>query len=79
MKLSREGIGDFVDSTLFKSLFGSLRYLTITRPDITYGVGLVSRYIETPKETHWLPTKRILRYIKGSLNLGLFYAYGENA
>ena len=79
MKLSREGNGGFVDSTLFKSLVGSLRYLTITRPDIMYGVGLVSRYMETPKESHWLAAKRILRYIKGSLNLGLFYAYGENA
>ena len=50
MKLSRAGNGDFVDSTLFKSLVGSMRYLTITMPDITYGVGLVSRYMETPKE-----------------------------
>ena len=41
MKLSREENGDFVDSTLFKSLVGSLRYLTIIRPDIIYGVGLV--------------------------------------
>ncbi|XP_020266633.1 uncharacterized protein LOC109842135 [Asparagus officinalis] len=79
MKLSREGDGRFVDSTLFKSLVGSLRYLTITRPDITYGVGLVSRYMETPNESHWLAAKRILRYIKGTLSLGLFYAYDENA
>ncbi|XP_020266632.1 uncharacterized protein LOC109842134 [Asparagus officinalis] len=79
MKLSREEDGHFVDSTLFKSLVGSLRYLTITRPDITYGVGLVSRYMETPNESHWLAAKRILRYIKGTLNLGLFYAYDENA
>ena len=51
MKLSREGNGDFFDSTFFKSLVGSLKYLTITRPDIVYGVGLVSRYMETPKES----------------------------
>ena len=50
---TREVIGDFVDLTFFKSLVGSLRYLTITRPDIVYGVGLVSRYMETPKESHW--------------------------
>ncbi|XP_020271086.1 uncharacterized protein LOC109846275 [Asparagus officinalis] len=79
MKLPREGDGCFVDSTLFKSPVGGLRYLTITRPDITYGVGLVSRYMETPNEPHWLAAKRILRYIKGTLNLGLFYIYDENA
>ena len=77
MKLSREGNGDFVDSTLFKSLVGSLRYLTITRPDIIYGVGLVSRYMERPKESHWLAAKRILSNIKGTLNFDLFYTYGE--
>jgi len=78
MKLSRKENGDFVDSTLFKSLVGSLRYL-ITRHDITYGVELVSRYKETPKESYWLDARRILRYIKGTLNLGLFYTYGEAA
>ena len=79
MKLSREENKYFVDLTLFKSLVGSLRYLTITRYDIVYGVALVSRYMETPKESHWLAAKRILRYIKGTLNLDLFYAYGETA
>ena len=77
MKLSRKGNGDFVDSTFFKSLVGSLRYLTITKPDIVYGVRLVSRYMETPKESHWLAAKRIVRYIKGALNLDLFNTYGE--
>ena len=75
MKLSREENGDFVESTLFKSLVCSLRYLTITMSDIVYRVGLVCRYMETPKESHWLAAKRILRYIKGTLNLGLCYAY----
>ena len=79
MKLSKEENGDFVNSILFKSLIGSLRYLTITRPNIVYGVGVLSRYKETPKESHWLATKRILRYINGILNFALFYAYGEIA
>jgi hypothetical protein len=51
----------------------------MTRPNILYGVGLVSRYMETPREFHWLTTKRILRYIKGTLNFGIFYTYGKNA
>lgn len=39
----------------------------------------MSQYMETPMETHWLAAKRILRYIKGTMNLGLFYAYGDEA
>ncbi|KAM1224199.1 hypothetical protein ACFX2G_044088 [Malus domestica] len=78
LKLSKEGEGEFVNSTLYKSLVGSLRYLTITRPDIVYGVGLMSRYMETPRESHWLAAKRILRYIRGTLNYGLFYNFGED-
>jgi hypothetical protein len=76
--LLREGKGKLVDSTMYKSLIRSLRFLIMTRPDILYGVGLVSHYVETPRESHWLTTKRILSYIKGTLNFGLFYTYGEN-
>lgn len=78
-KLSKEGEGKTVDSTLFKSLIGSLRYLTITRPDIVYSVGFFSRYMENPKESHWLAAKRILRYIKGTMDFGLFYSYNDEA
>ena len=63
-----------VDPTYFKSLVGSLRYLTYTKLDILYGVGLVSRYMETPGQSHLNAAKRILRYIKGTLNEGMFYS-----
>ena len=52
VKLSRHNEEENVNPTLFKSLIGSLRYLTCTRPDILYGVGLVSRYMEAPTMTH---------------------------
>ncbi|KAM2365918.1 hypothetical protein ACFX1X_004674 [Malus domestica] len=64
LKLSKEEECEFVNSTVYKSLVGNLRYLTITIPNIVYGVGLVSRYMETPRESHWLAAKRILRYIR---------------
>ncbi|GAA0152655.1 hypothetical protein LIER_37534 [Lithospermum erythrorhizon] len=64
MKLRVNSNKESVNPTLFKSLVGSLRYLTFTRPDIMYALGLVSRYMETPKEDHFIATKRILRYIK---------------
>lgn len=58
---------------MFKSLVGSLGYLTCTRPDILYGVGLVSRYMESPTTTHFKAVKRILRYVKGTIDFGLLY------
>ena len=39
----------------------------------------LSRYMESPKESHWVAIKRILRYVEGSLELGLLYAYGNEA
>jgi hypothetical protein len=56
-KLTKEGDGKPIEPTIFKSLVGSLRYLTITRPNIVYGVGLVSRYMKEPKLSHWLVAK----------------------
>ncbi|XP_050895546.1 secreted RxLR effector protein 161-like [Lathyrus oleraceus] len=71
--LSKHENGDFVDPTLYKSLVGSLRYLTSTGPNILYDVGVVSRYMEAPTTTHFKAEKRILRYIKGIINFGLHY------
>jgi hypothetical protein len=71
LKLSKEDEGSKVDPTLFKRLVGSLMYLTTTRPDIMYGVSLISRFMETPKESHWKAGKRILRYVNGTKYLAL--------
>ncbi|XP_059638620.1 uncharacterized mitochondrial protein AtMg00810-like [Cornus florida] len=75
IKLSRDEDGETVDPTFFKSLVGSLRYLTCTRLDILFVVGLVSRFMERPTITHFKAAKRILRYIKGTLDFGLFYSF----
>ena len=74
IKLSKYDEAEKVDVTLFRSLVGSLRYLTCTRPDILYATGLVSRYMENPTTTHFKAAKRILRYLKGTINYGLFYS-----
>ncbi|CAL8156633.1 unnamed protein product [Prunus armeniaca] len=73
-KLTREGGGKKVDATQFKQLVGSLMYLTATRPDLMYSVCLISRYMADPTEEHLLAAKRVLRYLKGTLELGVFYA-----
>jgi len=77
LKLTRESDGKRVDPTHYKSLIGSLRYLTATRLDIIYGVGLLSRYMEEPHVSHLQGAEMILRYIKGTLTDGIFY--GNNS
>ncbi|CAL0313968.1 unnamed protein product [Lupinus luteus] len=62
-----------VDTTHYRQLIGSLRYICNTRPDIAYGVGLVSRYMEDPRQNHLVAAKRVLRYLRGSLDFGLWF------
>ncbi|KAG2404035.1 Retrovirus-related Pol polyprotein from transposon TNT 1-94 Protease [Vigna angularis] len=78
LKLKRDSDERRVDSTYYKSLIGSLRYLTATRPDIVFGVGLLSRFMEEPRASHLQGAKRILRYIKGTLTEGIFYSNNSN-
>ncbi|KAJ3693375.1 hypothetical protein LUZ60_008855 [Juncus effusus] len=73
-KLSKFEGGEIFDASKYKSLVGSLRYLTCTRPDIAYSVGVVSRFMEEPRYSHWKAIKRILRYIRGTESLGLYYS-----
>ena len=66
-----------VDQQLYQSAVGSLLYLsTATRPDITYAVSNVAKYSAKPTKHHWIAVKRILRYLKGTLNYSLFYSKG---
>ncbi|KAJ1691007.1 hypothetical protein LUZ63_015162 [Rhynchospora breviuscula] len=76
-KLSKFEGGDRVDASKYRSLVGCLRYLACTRSDIAYSVGVVSRFMDEPKYSHWKAIKRILRYIKGTESLGLFYSNSE--
>ncbi|WVZ88501.1 hypothetical protein U9M48_035018 [Paspalum notatum var. saurae] len=62
-----------VDATHYRSLVGGLRYLTHTRPDITFAVGYVSRFMEDPRKNHMAAVKHLLRYIAGTCALGLAY------
>ncbi|GKV53076.1 hypothetical protein SLEP1_g59622 [Rubroshorea leprosula] len=77
-RLSKYDESTKVDPSLYRSLVGNLRYLTYTRPDILYGVGLVSRYMEAPTSTHMKMAKRVLRYIKGTIDYGLTYSFSTN-
>ena len=73
VRLQEDEGKDLDDVTIYRQLVGSLIYLTLTRPDISYPVGLVSRYINNPKKPHLDAVKYILRYVKGTINFGILY------
>jgi hypothetical protein len=75
VKMSKNDERVKINSTTFKNLVGSLRYLAYICPGILFAVGLVNKFIETPTMTHCKALKRILRYIKGTIDFGLFYEY----
>lgn len=77
LRLTKEGDGDLVNPTEYRSIVGGLRYLTHTRPDLSYAVGVVSRFMERPTKIHLQAVKGILRYIKGTMDYGLVYSKGE--
>jgi hypothetical protein len=63
-----------VDNRLYRQLLGTLLYLTHSRPDLSYAVGAVSRFMQEPHELHWKDAKRILRYIQGTITFGIHYS-----
>ncbi|GJZ96256.1 ribonuclease H-like domain-containing protein [Tanacetum coccineum] len=69
-KLGPEG-SPVTDPTLYRSLAGALQYLTFTRPDLSYAVQQLCLYMHDPREPHLNAMKRVLRYLRGTTNLGL--------
>ncbi|GKV24576.1 hypothetical protein SLEP1_g34169 [Rubroshorea leprosula] len=61
----------YSDSAFYRSIVGALQYLTFTRPDIAFVVGQVCQHMHAPTHNHFTAVKRILCYLKGTLNYGL--------
>ncbi|XP_019175563.1 PREDICTED: uncharacterized protein LOC109170880 [Ipomoea nil] len=74
-KISKDDTGPSVDSTVYRSLIGSLLYLTASRPYVMFSVGMCARYQSYPKESHLIAAKRILKYIKGTIQYGIWHRY----
>ena len=72
-KLDADLQGKPVDPTKYRSIIGSLMYLTASRPDLVFAVYLCSRFQAKPTERHLSEAKRILRYIKGTIHMGIWY------
>ncbi|GKB67577.1 hypothetical protein Tco_0928989 [Tanacetum coccineum] len=71
--LLKDKDGEEVDVQLYRSMIGSLMYLTTSRPDIMFAVCVCARYQVNPKVSHLHTVKRIFRYLKGQPKLGLWY------
>ncbi|WVZ81156.1 hypothetical protein U9M48_028568 [Paspalum notatum var. saurae] len=75
-KFDADESGIKVDQTLYRSMIGSLLYLCASRPDIMFSVCLCARFQADPRESHLIAVKRILRYLKHTPSIGLWYPKG---
>nr|GEV37471.1 uncharacterized mitochondrial protein AtMg00810-like [Tanacetum cinerariifolium] len=73
-KLDEDLQGTPVDATPYRGMIGSLMYLTSNRPGLIYAVCLCAQYQAKPTEKHLNAVKRIFRYLKGTINMGLWYS-----
>ena len=68
-----------VDVQEYQKIIGCLTYVPIaTRPDLASAVSILSKYMSRPSKEHWQGVKRILRYIKGTINYGLIFQAEDN-
>ena len=78
VKLTIDLLGKNVDLSLYRSMIGSLLYLTASRLDISYSVGVYARYQSNPKESHMIALKRIIKYVKITADFGVWYSKDTN-
>jgi len=79
LKLTKDENGIYVDQSMYKSMIGSLLYLTASRQDITFVVGVCARYQAEPKMSHLTLVKRILKYINSTSDYGILHSHSENS
>ena len=74
VKLTMDLLGKSVDSSLYRSMIGSLLYFTASRSDISYSVGVCARYQANPKESHMTALKMIIKYVKTTAEFDVWYS-----
>ncbi|CAM8877571.1 unnamed protein product [Rhodiola kirilowii] len=79
VKVTKDEAGANMDQTLYRSMIGSLLYHTVSRPDISHAVGVCARYQANPKESHLMNVKRIIIYVCGKVDYGLWYTKDTNS
>jgi hypothetical protein len=77
-QLGVDASGNMIDQKQYRSMIGSLLYVTASRSDVMFSVCKCARYQTSPRESHLKATKRILRYLKGTHDVGLWFPKGSN-
>ena len=78
VKLTVNLLGKSVDPSLYRRMIGSLLYLTASRPNISYSVRVCARYQANPKESHMTTLKRIIKYVKTTIDFSVWYSKDTN-
>ena len=78
-KLTNDPSGESVDVTLYRNMIGCPLYLIASCPDITFSVGVCSRFQSNPKVSHLNAIKRIIKYVSGTCDYGLFNSECSNS
>ncbi|KAF5443872.1 hypothetical protein F2P56_036396 [Juglans regia] len=76
-KLSSEDSELLSDPTEYRRVVGALQYYTISPPDIAYAVNQLCQFMHNPREPHWIAIKRVLCYLKDSIDYGLYFTPGD--
>ena len=71
--LDKDEVGQSIDMKQYRGMIGSLLYLPASRPDIMFSVCMCARFQSNPKQSHLSAVKRIMRYLLGTINFGLWY------
>ena len=77
-KLIKDDISPEVDQRTYRSMIGSLLYIIASHRDIMHVVGMVGKFQAAPKQSHLVAMKRIFKYLKGTMNYGLWYPRNQN-
>ncbi|XP_022863025.1 uncharacterized protein LOC111383178 [Olea europaea var. sylvestris] len=78
VKLDHDLTGKSANQIMYRSMIGSLLYLIVNRPDITFSVGLCASFQADPKESHLSAVRRIIRYVNGTVDHGISYSRDSN-
>ena len=73
LKPFSDAASELMDMTQYRQIIGSLMYLKNTRPYVCFIVNTLSRYLVKPRRFHLIAAKHVMRYLKGNIDLGLYY------